>query len=118
MKLSILTTSALLLTTAFGMPVKAQDTQPITPPPQGQVSGDQVLDACSKGQANTLPVPFTDISPNHWAFKAVMSMYYCGAYRGGVPPEQVKPFLQPQPPQPMSNQTHRESALTLFHHSR
>ncbi|MGB5963502.1 MAG: hypothetical protein WBG73_22890 [Coleofasciculaceae cyanobacterium] len=96
MKLQLLTT-IVLTTTSFVAPVLAQN--------EPNVNADQVLQACAQDKADTLPIPFSDISPTDWAFKAVMSMYYCGAYRGSVPPEQVKPFLQPQsppPPKPMS----------------
>lgn len=96
MKLQLLTTIA-VLTTSFVAPVSAQN--------QPNLKTTQVLQACAEDKADTLPIPFTDLSPTDWAFKAVMSMYYCGAYRGSVPPQQVKPFLQPQsppPPQPMS----------------
>ena len=105
MKLRLLTAMAVLTTASFVAPVKAQNPQPIqpvTPSTQTQVNADQVLQACSQDKADTLPIPYSDVSPTDWAFKAVMSMYYCGAYRGSVPPEQVKPFLQPQPSQPTS----------------
>ncbi len=107
MKLKLFTTVA-LLSAGFVMPVTAQDTQPgraVTPSSQAQVNGDQVLEACSQDRADTLPIPFSDISPNDWAFKAVMSLYYCGAYRGSIPPEQAKPLLQEQTSQPVTNQT-------------
>lgn len=92
MKLQLLTTIAVLTATSFVAPVYAQN--------EPNVKADQVLQACAQDKADTLPIPFSDISPTDWAFKAVMSMYYCGAYRGSVPPEQVKPFLQPQSPPP------------------
>lgn len=100
MKLRLLTTITLLATVGFAPLVKAQNlesAQSVTPSTQSPVSGDRVLQACAKDQADTLPNPFSDVSPRDWAFKAVMSMYYCGAYRGSSAPEQVKPFLQPQP---------------------
>ena len=91
MKLKILATSLLLTTVGLVMPVQAQPT-----------SADRVLQACSQDRADTLPNPFKDVSPNHWAFKAVMSVYYCGAYTGALPLERVKPFLQQQNRQPQS----------------
>jgi len=114
MKLSLLTTTALLVTAGFFAPVKAQDTQPLTTTPsvQSQASGDQVLEACSQDRADTLPNPFSDVSPDHWAFKAVMSVHYCGAYHGQIPLERVKPFLEQQTPQASSNQTLWESNVT------
>lgn len=97
MKLLLLSTIAVLTTASFITPASAQNAPNVKPV---QISADQVLQACAQDQADTLPIPFSDISPTDWAFKAVMSMYYCGAYRGSVPPEQVKPFLQPQSPLP------------------
>lgn len=108
MQLRLLITVALLTTASFVAPVEAQNPQPVrpvTPTVQNQVSGDQVLEACSQDRVETLPIPFLDISPKDWAFKAVMSLYYCGAYHGAIAPEQVKPFLPLQAPQPTSNQT-------------
>lgn len=96
MKLQLLTT--IVLTTTLVAPAFAQNDPNVK-------TADQVLQACAEDKADTLPIPFSDLSPTDWAFKAVMSMYYCGAYRGSVPPQQVKPFLQPQsppPPKPMS----------------
>jgi hypothetical protein len=108
MQLRLLTTAALLTTASFVAPVKAQNPQSVksvTAFVQNQVSGDQVLEACSQDRVETLPIPFSDISPKDWAFKAVTSLYYCGAYHGAISPERVKPFLQLQPPEPTGNQT-------------
>ncbi|MEN9207678.1 MAG: hypothetical protein Q6L50_00670 [Gloeomargarita sp. GMQP_bins_120] len=41
--------------------------------------------ACAQRRVRELPIPFADLDPNHWAFEAVMTLYYCGAYRGGIP---------------------------------
>lgn len=71
MKLQILATITILATTAIISPVKAQS----APPPK---SDNQVLNACVQNKAETLPVPFSDVSPDRWAFKAVMTMHYCG----------------------------------------
>jgi len=105
MKLTLVATVALLTTVGLVTPVKAQDTQPIkpeTPTAQAQVNSDRILQTCAQDQADTLANPFPDVSSNHWAYKAVLSLYYCGAYRGSVPPEQVKSFLE-QTLQPSSN---------------
>lgn len=107
MKFKLLTSLTLLSTLSFITPASAQNTSI-----QAQVSGDQVLAACAQDRADTLPNPFSDVSPNDWAYKAVLSLYYCGAYRGSIPPEQVKPFLQPQPSQPTSNQTPSQPNLS------
>jgi hypothetical protein len=115
MKLKLFTTAALLTTASFVAPVNAQDSQPVssvTPSVQSQVSGDRVLEACSQDRADTLPIPFSDISPTDWAFKAVMTLYYCGIYTGKIPLERVRPFFQPQPSQPTSYQMPTERKLT------
>jgi len=84
---------ALLLITSFALPVKAQ-TQPsesnfpIDSPAQTTPSApNQVAEACIQNRAETLPSPFTDVPQNHWAFKAVMTMHYCGAFRQAASPE-------------------------------
>jgi hypothetical protein len=106
MKLKLFTAIALLTTTSFVASVNAQNVKPVKlVTPQAQVSGDQVLEACSQDRADTLPIPFSDLSPSDWAFKAVMSLYYCGAYHGAIPLERVKPFFQQQTPQSSSSQT-------------
>jgi len=55
-----------------------------------QPTTQQVLAACVENKAETLPIPFTDVSPDHWAFKAVMTMYYCGAFRQATPPALIQ----------------------------
>lgn len=107
MNFRLLTIVALLATVTVVAPVRAQDTEsvkPGTPTAQAQESSDRVLQACAQDQADTLPNPFSDVSATHWAYKAVLSMYYCGAYRGSVPPERVKPLLQQQSAQANSSQ--------------
>jgi hypothetical protein len=92
MKLQILATITILATTALNFPVKAQS---VTPP----TSDNQVLNACVQNQAETLPIPFSDVSPDHWAFKAVMTMHYCGAFRQATPPalfERLRPTQSQQ----------------------
>lgn len=102
MKLRILATATLLAIMGLGMPTQAQTLEPsppVTPQSPNQLSSDQILEACSRDQADILPNPYSDVSPNHWAYKAVLSLYYCGAYRGAIPLEQVKPYFQQQNPQ-------------------
>ncbi|BAZ68208.1 MAG: S-layer protein [Pelatocladus maniniholoensis HA4357-MV3] len=53
-------------------------------------SSNQILNACVQNQAETLPNPFSDVPNDHWAFKAVMTMYYCGPYRQATPPALLK----------------------------
>ena len=103
MKLQILALVALLSTTALTAPVKAQEPATVSPPTpttQPQTTRDQVANACIQNQAEKLPVPFSDVSPNHWAFKAVMTMYYCGAFRQAAPPalfQQTTPTQSQKP---------------------
>ena len=103
MKLQILALAALLSTAGLTAPVKAQEPANVSPPiptTQPQTTRDQVANACIQNQAEKLPVPFSDVSPNHWAFKAVMTMYYCGAFRQAAPPalfRQTKPTQSQQP---------------------
>jgi hypothetical protein len=103
MKLRILAIAALLSTTGLVAPAQAQEPTTVSPPTpttQAQTSRDQVANACIQNKAETLPVPFSDVSPNHWAFKAVMTMHYCGAFRQAAPPtlfQQVTPTQSQQP---------------------
>ncbi|MEN9231514.1 MAG: hypothetical protein Q6L68_11450 [Thermostichus sp. DG02_5_bins_236] len=61
-----------------------------------QLTSEQILQACARNQADTLPSPFPDVVPTDWAYKAVLTLYYCGAYRGAIPPEQYQRYLQQQ----------------------
>lgn len=102
MKLQTLATAILLFTSTLVAPVKAQEpgtVSPPTPTTQTQPTRKQVANACIQNQAETLPVPFSDVSPAHWAFKAVMTMHYCGAFRQAAPPtlfEQTTPTQSQQ----------------------
>lgn len=81
---------ALLLPLLSLGPVAAQSTAPTAP------TALEVLEACRLGQADRLPNPFTDISEADWAYRAVLTLYYCGAYRGAIPPEQFLRYQQSQ----------------------
>ncbi len=61
-----------------------------------QLTTEQILQACASNQADTLPSPFPDVVPTDWAYKAVLTLYYCGAYRGAIPPEQFQRYLEQQ----------------------
>lgn len=61
-----------------------------------QLTTEQILQACANNQADTLPSPFPDVVPSDWAYKAVLTLYYCGAYRGAIPPEQFRRYLEQQ----------------------
>lgn len=86
MGLQILAT-VILLSTSLIAPIKAQEPgigSPSTPSAQTEPTRDQIANACIRNQAEALPLPFSDVSP-HWAFKAVMTMHYCGAFREAAP---------------------------------
>jgi hypothetical protein len=94
MKLQILATIMILATTLLNFPVKAQSAP--------STSDNQVLNACVQNRAETLPIPFSDVSPDHWAFKAVMTMHYCEAFRQATPEallERLKPTGSQTPSQ-------------------
>lgn len=98
MQLRILASVALLTLVSTTAPAQAQMAQveQETPVTETTPTPEQVLQACSQDQAQTLPSPYTDVPSDHWAYKAVLSMYYCGAYRGQTPPEQFQRRLQEQ----------------------
>ncbi len=90
-------TVIILATSSLVSPVRAQESTNKTP-----VKSDQVVNACVQNQAQTLPNPFSDVPSNHWAFKAVMTMHYCGAFRQATPPalfEKLRPIESQQQPQ-------------------
>lgn len=108
MNLKLLATTTILATTSLIVPVKAQESAPSTPTNQTPTApNNQVLNACVQNRAETLPVPFSDVSPDHWAFKAVMTMHYCGAFRQATPPA-LFDKLKPTPSQAQP-QTERQS---------
>ncbi|MEG4090779.1 S-layer protein [Microcoleus sp. Pol12B4] len=97
MKLSIFGTATLLMYTGLLDRANAQNTAQVKPNNslvQVQQTREQVLNACIQNQVETLPNPFTDVPSNHWAYKAVLTMYYCGAYREGTPPALIKESLE------------------------
>ncbi|MGH2414177.1 MAG: S-layer protein [Microcystaceae cyanobacterium] len=80
MNLKILATAVALSIVGFATSSRAQNASHNSP-----VQPNQVPNACIQNQAETLSVPKSDVSPNHWAFKAVMTMHYCGAFRQATP---------------------------------
>lgn len=86
MKLRFLATVALLAFTSLVAPVEAQEPEAASTPIAQRAARTEIANACIKNRAETLPIPFSDVSPDHWAFKAVMTMYYCGAFRQAAPP--------------------------------
>ncbi len=83
LKLRIVSTIILLISASCSSPARSQNpTQPKQNNSlvQFQPTREQILNACVLNRAETLPNPFTDVPSNHWAYKAVLTMYYCGAY--------------------------------------
>ncbi|MBE9121329.1 S-layer protein [Tychonema sp. LEGE 07199] len=100
MKLTIFAAAILLISANFYASVKAQTTAQVklnNSLVQVQPTREQILKACLQNQAETLPNPFTDVPSNHWAYKAVLTMYYCGAYREATPPALIQELLQSPP---------------------
>ena len=79
---------ALLTIVGFTTPAIADEPQPTT---------QHILNACVQNRAETLPNPFSDVPANHWAFKAVLTMYYCGAYRQATPPRLIDRLVNQSP---------------------
>lgn len=76
-------------------PVRAQDMLLQAPADRVQVDEGVILVACASGTVTSdLPNPFIDLLPTDWAYEAVLTMYYCGPYRGAVPPEQLLEFRE------------------------
>ncbi len=71
-------------------------------PETPQITELELLEICARDEADQLPSPFVDVQPTDWAYKAVLTLYYCGAYRGAIPPETYKEYLDQQtiPDQP------------------
>lgn len=100
MRLRILTTVALLTSISLATPAQAGNSAQVdqgTSATEANPTPEQVFQACAQDQAQTLPSPYTDVPQDHWAYKAVLSMYYCGAYRGQISPEQFQQLQQQRP---------------------
>jgi hypothetical protein len=89
MNLNILSTAAVILLCNLSVMSNAALAQNGTIA-QAQPSARQVLEACSQNRAETLPNPYIDVSPSHWAYKALLTLHYCGAYRQATPPSLIE----------------------------
>lgn len=78
----------------FWQAAKAQE-----PTNNEAIKSNPVINACIDNKAETLPNPFSDVPSDHWAFKAVMTMHYCGAFRQATPPALFPQFKPTQDPQ-------------------
>lgn len=97
LKIRIVSAIILLVSASFLTPAQAQKPAPVKANNflvQVQPTREQILNACVQNRAETLPNPFTDVPSNHWAYKAVLTMYYCGAYREATPPALIQEFLE------------------------
>jgi hypothetical protein len=100
MNKTILATLILIANSGIFSAVQAQESTKDEPR-----QSTQVIDACLQNRAETLPNPFSDVPKNHWAFKAVMTMHYCGAFRQATPPQlfhKLPPTESQQQPKPES----------------
>lgn len=96
-KIRIVAAFILLISACCSSPAQAQNTAQFKPNNslvQVQPTGEQILNACVQNRAETLPNPFSDVPRNHWAYKAVLTMYYCGAYREATPPALIQELLE------------------------
>jgi hypothetical protein len=87
MKPLTVATSTLLTSLCLVLPALAQTS---APQPTAQVTEEQVINACVQGRPETLPIPYRDLSPNDWAFRAVMNLHYCGVIGPNTPPEAIE----------------------------
>jgi len=97
LKFRIVSTIILLISASFSTPAQAQNPARIKPNNslvQLQPTREQILNACVLNRAEILPNPFTDVPSNHWAYKAVLTMYYCGAYREATAPALIQELLE------------------------
>lgn len=98
---SILAASVLFATlpaVSLAAPPQSAQTTP-------QPTTEEIYQACTQNRAETLPNPFVDVSSKDWAYKAVLTMHYCGAFRRAAPrslferPQQPQQAPQPSVPQ-------------------
>ncbi len=106
MNRNLLAIVAIPLTVSVAVPLHAQDFRPARSPApttaQAQLTSEQLAAACTQNRAETLPRVFTDLPPNHWAFKAVMTLHYCGAFRQAAPPSLFQLLPRSEPLRPRS----------------
>jgi hypothetical protein len=97
LKIKIVAAFILLISACCSSPAQAQNPAKIKQNNslvQAQPTREQILNACVQNREETLPNPFTDVPSNHWAYKAVLTMYYCGAYREATPPALIQELLE------------------------
>jgi hypothetical protein len=109
MKYSIIPLISLMLWVGSSLPGRSQQISPENPetvaqnnPQQGELTKAEILNACIQERAETLPQLYSDVPANHWAFKAVQTMAYCGAYRSATPPALIEELLNSAPNEPLN----------------
>jgi hypothetical protein len=90
---SLFSTGLLL---SIALPTIAQTPNTQTPP--RQPSTEEIYQACTQNRAETLPNPYVDLSSKDWAYKAVLTMHYCGAFRQAAPRSLFEKTPQPARP--------------------
>jgi len=95
MKFSLVTLITVGICGASSLPGRSQTLPPNPPNPseRSALTKEEVLTACVQERAETLPQLYTDVPPDHWAFKPVQTMAYCGAYRSATPPALIEELL-------------------------
>lgn len=62
----------------------------IAPIAQTTPTASEVAAACAANRADQLPNPYTDVPADHWAYRAVLTLYYCEPVRIAPQPTPVK----------------------------
>ena len=96
-----LLTIASLASPLTALASESQEASAITAQAEITPTAQQILTACGQNQAETLPNPFTDVPRQHWAFKAVVTLHYCGANRQATPSHMTEQTTE----QPTPNKT-------------
>lgn len=108
MKYSMIVLISLMLGLGSSLPGRSQQIYLEKPPksqnnPQyNQLTKTEILNACIQERAETLPQLYSDVPANHWAFKVVQTMGYCGAYRSATPPALIEELLKSEPKEPLN----------------
>jgi hypothetical protein len=107
MKISIIPLISLMFWMGSSLPGRSQS--PENPQTVAQNNREkpeltraEILNACIQERAETLPQIYSDVPGNHWAFKAVQTMAYCGAYRSATPPALIEELLNSAPNEPLN----------------
>jgi len=79
--LTAIAVSFLTISPTSTAPVVAQSAPQPDSAPQQELRQEIIRSACRQNRAETLENPFVDVPRDHWAYKAVLTMHYCGANR-------------------------------------